>query len=354
MPFGAPAHEALGEVIPLSAQPFERQVKFVAQPLSTPHIARSKDGGDAALYVRFSARMPSGDVAYPPDLQEEIRLALAEARRSGKPVRRAIIVGTDVLFPAGQVESEVQEAEGYDRALEALVGAFERFAEDRVPVLWRTRGGLKGSLPRVLAERLQDLGAFLSLEIGLPTLDDSISRALEGPNVAPPTSRLRLATAIHARGIPVRGLIDPLVPMLTDTPASLEPLLRSLADAGVHRIGIRYLILTRGRAKQLAAGLSKMQRALIRGCFQNEPWLPGEPDADSAHSRGPHKLLPENLRERGHQRVTDAAARLGIAVFVLDPAAVAEGLSEVRPAARRRPKRARPQLDLFRARREPS
>lgn len=330
-------------------------LKFVAQSLGTPHLARVVDDGVPVLFVRFAARLTQDEIAVPPGLHEEVRVALTSARREGKAIRRAVVVGTDVLFPGTKDEVEpLAEARdddnGYHAVLDDLVGLFKIFADEQVSILWRTRGGLVGHLPTPLANALPDLAEHLSFEIGLPTLDDDISRALEGPGVAPAKARLRLATAVHARGVPVRGLIDPLVPMLTDTPASLEPLLGALRDAGVHRVGIRYLALTRGRAKQLAAGLSKMQRALIRGCFQGQPWLPADPTAEVAHARGPHKLLPESLRERGHRRVTQSAARLGIAVYVLDPASTAEGPSESRQKTRRRPKLARPQLDLFRVR----
>lgn len=97
-----------------------------------------------------------------------------------------------------------------------------------------------------------------------------------------------------------------------------------------------------------------MQRALIQGCFAEQPWIPGDRNSNAGFERKSHKLLPLALREKGHARVIDAAARVGIGSDILDPAQP-EDLSDPNvPAANTPPKKKRlkmPQLDLFRARR---
>ncbi len=143
-------------------------------------------------------------------------------------------------------------------------------------------------------------------------------------------------------------MVDPLVPMLTDQAATLRPLLSALADVGVHRISCRYLMLTRERARALTDRMSSMHRALIRGVFADQPWLKPQ------NGRGPaeaHKLLPDDMRKKGHDRVVSEGARVGIAVDILDPSDGAhqsvERLTKKTTRQSRQVEKVRPQLDLF-------
>jgi hypothetical protein len=331
-------------------------VKFQFQPLSVPHVARQDADGEGVLYVRFAAPVAGSDVvAIPPMLEKEVQLQLKDARRQGLAVDRVVIVGAEPLF-AGRdaVGGDPSKAQGWEAGVEALAGLFATLVQERVPFTWRTRGGLSDTMPAPLSRALLDAENFATVEIGLPSVDTKLCRELEGGAGATPEERLRLASAVVARGVAVRGLIDPLLPMLNDQRASLEPLVEAMADAGIHRVAARYLVLTQDRAKGLTRRLSKMHRALVQGVFADQPWLP----ADPAHpATGPHKLLPPALRSTGHQRLIDVAARSGVVVDLLDPVSpdesVGGGTSEPggRPKGRRRARRARPQLDLFRARR---
>lgn len=342
--------------------PVERPtVRFAFQPLSVPHVVRTASDGEGVLFVRFSAPVAGSDViAVPPLLEKEVALALAEHRRNGDRVDRVVLVGADALFAgASAATGDPAEAEGYGPAVEALASLFDALVREGVPFTWRTRGGLSGTMPAALSRALLDARALATVEVGLPSLDAALCRELEGTLAATPEERLRLATAVSARGVPVRGLVEPLVPMLNDQVAVLEPLLQALVDAGAHRVGVRYLVLTHGRAKALTRRLSRMHRALVQGIFADQPWREGD-ERQAGSTNGPHKLLPATLRHRGHQRVMDLGARLGLVVDVLDPvgdeppSAPSEepkaGDGAAKPRGRRRGRRERPQLDLFASR----
>ncbi len=89
-----------------------------------------------------------------------------------------------------------------------------------------------------LVERdLPILRAMPSREVGftITTLDRNIAGVLE-PGASPPNLRLAAAEKLIKAGIPVWVFVAPLLPGLTDTPASLTALLRALRDAGVQEI----------------------------------------------------------------------------------------------------------------------
>lgn len=339
---------------PVTPPNSEHRVKFQFQPLHVPHVAPVEHDGEQVLFVRFAAPVPSSDVvAIPPMLENEVMLQLKEARRTGKRIERVVIVGTEPLFAGSHaLGGDPRQADGWDGGVEALAELMNTLVKERVPFTWRTRGGLSGTMPTALSRALLDSDNLATLEIGLPSLDARICQELEGGQGATPEERLHLASAATARHVSVRGLIDPLVPMLNDQRVTLQPLVQALADAGVHRVAARYLVLTQERAKGLQRRLSRMHRALVQGIFAEQPWLPGDKD-----QLGSHKRLPGTLRSQGHQRLMDVAARAGVVVDLLDPVGDdevtgppdAEGTG--RPKGRRRARRDRPQLDLFRARR---
>lgn len=336
------------------------RVHFVTQPLGSPHLAVVRTASGNHLFVRF-ASTPSADgtVAIQPGLSEEISSTLKSAKGQGEPIDRVIVVGTDALFCGEHAEfGSPNQAAGYEHAIEALASVLRTVADERIPALWRTRGGLSGPLASAITNAILESDGLISVELGLPSLDAGLCRALEGSFGARPEERLRLASSLTSKGIAVRGAIDPLVPMLTDQRANLDPLLQALADAGIHRISARYLVMTRDKAKSLSGRLSRMQRALIQGCFADQPWIAAERSSLAGFERKSHKLLPLALREKGHARLIDAAARVGIGSDILDPEQP-EDRQDLAPTpiptpAKKPAKRKRikiPQLDLFRARR---
>jgi hypothetical protein len=323
-------------------------MRIVAEPLPTPSLVRPSHEPQV-LYVRVAAPTGPGTLAVLPDARDAVLRAVAASRADGHRVQRAVVVGADAFL-----DPAVEEAEGRALAEQTLVDVIEALVAESVPFVWRTRGGIGDALPTKLAQALADARTFAVVEVGVPSLEPELCAAFEGHTGAAPQERLRLAGALTARGVNVRGLVDPLVPMLSDTQQHLEELVSAFADAGVARIGARYMLLTPDRARAVASRLAGMQRALIQGVFLDEPWQKPDP----AHGSGEvHKRIPGHLRRSGHHRLIEAGARHGVVVDVLDPVTEGEDLTSHIPqsadADAEKPKRPakvrkRPQLELFR------
>lgn len=341
----------------------ETELEFIVEPLNVPSAVRPAHE-PSVLYVRLAAPAGHGRIAVLPDAGQAISAEIALGATTGRRVARGVLVGADSI-----VEPRAMGRPGHEAALAQLTGAIQAFADAGVPFVWRTRGGLDGPIPPVLAQALVDAGKLAVVELGVPTLDDALAQAFEGHEGAAPEERLRLATALTSRGVVVRGLVDPLVPMLTDQQQGLEALMSAFAEAGVHKVGARYIVLTKERARAVAARLAGMQRALLQGVFADEPWHKPDPkDAGSAAKSEVHKRIPAHLRRAGHHRLLEAGARHGIFVDILDPVAEGEDItdsSSASAAGSRRERgssgegapvnestgkriRRRPQLELFR------
>lgn len=325
-------------------------VEFIVEPLPTPTLVRPDHELDV-LYVRLTApRAPASRViAVLPQAGDAVRDVLAHAADRDEPVRRAVVVGADALFGDARAPRR-------DEAVEAFIDVIRALTDAGLPFVWRTRAGIDtGGLEPAIAAALGAAGRLCTVELGVAAVDDHDARALEGDLAAPFEARLRLAGALVARGVVVRALIDPLVPMLTDQQGPLEALVGALAQTGVKRLGARYITLTRERAKVIAARLAGMQRALLQGVFADEPWQ--KPDDDTG-PREVHKRIPPAIRRRGHERLLEVGARHGVLVEILDPVDDEElhrSLERAEHASTRdaatkvpgRPQRLRPQLDLF-------
>lgn len=89
----------------------------------------------------------------------------------------------------------------------------------------------KGTLIERDADILGEMGAkgLVRVGISVTTLDNATSRAME-PRVPLPAARLRTIRRLTAAGIPIRAMVSPVVPALTDH--ELEAILHACANAG--------------------------------------------------------------------------------------------------------------------------
>lgn len=330
-------------------------LELVHESLPVPSLVRP-DHEREVLYIRLTAPRAQGSrvVAVVPAAGAAVAAVLSQARDRREPVQRAIVVGVDALLTN-------EGSPGLEEARATFVDVIRVLTDAQVSFLWRTRAGIDaGGLPPGIAHALIAAGRLCTVELGVATTDDDDARALEGDNATPASARVRLAASLVARGVAVRALVDPLVPMLTDQQGALDDLVTALAEAGVKKLGARYITLTRERAKVIAARLAGMQKALLQGVFADEPWRsPGShsgtgsgAEPDTSGPRELHKRIPAALRLRGHERLLEIGARHNVVVEILDPVDERE-LAQLadpsrQPAARPpRPLRVRPQLDLF-------
>jgi DNA repair photolyase len=77
--------------------------------------------------------------------------------------------------------------------------------------------------------------AAVGVAVSIATLDESLAREIE-PTVAPPRQRLRAVRALAAAGIRVGVAVAPVLPDLTDDPASLAAVVHAAAEAGASHV----------------------------------------------------------------------------------------------------------------------
>jgi len=141
-------------------------------------------------------------------LEQELRA------RSYRPATIAIGTNTDPYQPI-------------ERDRQVMRGLLAVLRDFRHPVAIVTKGTLIERDIDILAEMAQD--GLVRVGISLTTLDPKTSRAME-PRVPLPARRLTTIARLSERGIPVRVMVAPVVPALTDH--ELEAILSAAKDAG--------------------------------------------------------------------------------------------------------------------------
>jgi len=84
---------------------------------------------------------------------------------------------------------------------------------------------------------LQDLsrGAGTHVSVSISTLDAALAREIE-PTVAPPHQRLRAVRMLADAGIAVSVALAPVLPHITDSPESIEAVVRAAREAGAAKV----------------------------------------------------------------------------------------------------------------------
>ena len=98
----------------------------------------------------------------------------------------------------------------------------------------------KGGLIRRDLDILGQMGraGLASVGVSLTTMDKGLSRAME-PRAAAPATRLAMIRALSEAGVPVRVMVSPIIPGLTDH--EMEGLLEAGAEAGA--VAASYILL---------------------------------------------------------------------------------------------------------------
>lgn len=117
-----------------------------------------------------------------------------------------------------------QPIEAQHRITRALL---EVLRDCRHPVTITTRGALIARDTDILS----DMAALNLVEVGvsITTLDAGLARAME-PRAPSPARRLQTITTLHAAGVPVRLMLAPVIPGLTDH--EIEAILHAAREAG--------------------------------------------------------------------------------------------------------------------------
>ncbi|WP_108482529.1 PA0069 family radical SAM protein [Oceaniglobus ichthyenteri] len=123
-----------------------------------------------------------------------------------------------------------------ERDRRIMRGLIEVLRDFRHPLIIATKGTLIERDVDILAEMAAD--GLVRVGISVTSLDADLSRRLE-PRVPAPARRLRAIETLSRAGVPVRVMVSPVIPGLTDH--EIEPILESARDAGA--VGAHWAML---------------------------------------------------------------------------------------------------------------
>lgn len=194
------------------------------------------------------------------------------------------------------------------------VEARERVMREVVEVLSAFNHPLAITTKGTLIERDIDLLApmaakgLLRVGVSVTTLDARLSRAME-PRCPAPGRRLEVIRRLTAAGIPVRAMVAPVVPGLTDP--ELEPILAAVRDAGAVAASYIALRLPREVSGLFQDWLAAHYPDRAAKVMARVREMHGGQDYDPAFGR---RMTGEGIwADLMRQRFQKAVARLGLA-----------------------------------------
>jgi hypothetical protein len=181
----------------------------------------------------------------------------------------------------------------------------ERLAARGVDSHLTTRGMIHPKIERLLASCRR----HVKLTCRFTTLDRVMQSVLE-PLAASPRLRLRQVGRLLDLGLQVHVALDPLVPGLTDTRASLQPLLEALAKIGVKQVTVGYVVLRSGARESFLRVLEPHGwHDVVLDAFADGCQL-------KIGAGGAAWCLSKSRRQRGYATVIALAAALGMTVRI--------------------------------------
>jgi DNA repair photolyase len=151
----------------------------------------------------------------------------------------------------GAATDPYQPAEGRYRLTRGCIAAL---GASRTPISIITRGPLVVRDIDVLTDAAHT--APVEIAVSVATLDESTSARLE-PGVAPPRQRLRTIRLLTDAGLRAGLALAPVMPGLTDAPASLAALMRAARDAGATHVWWNLLNLRPGTREHFLGVLGR-------------------------------------------------------------------------------------------------
>jgi DNA repair photolyase len=151
----------------------------------------------------------------------------------------------------GAATDPYQPAEGRFRLTRACL---VELARAHTPTSIITRGPLVWRDADVLQEAA--LGAGVSVNVSVPTLDERVWRTTE-PGTASPHRRLEIVRRLVDAGIPTSVAIAPILPGLSDGADQLAETVRAARQAGAHHVWANVLYLRPGTREHFLEALAR-------------------------------------------------------------------------------------------------
>jgi DNA repair photolyase len=182
-----------------------------------------------------------------------------------------------------------------DAVIDVTYEVMQLLLKRRIPVAFLTKGAIPERFLRLFSTKPQ----LVHAQIGITTLDRAVARAIE-PNAAAPEERVRNIEQLTRLGVLTVARMDPLIPCLTDTNASLSHLFESISHAGVKSIVVNYLFL-----HQVMGSVDDLRSLLSQGT-----------DMAMYQDRSLIRGLSTEYRRANYERIRQLAERCGLQVHV--------------------------------------
>lgn len=160
----------------------------------------------------------------------------------------------------------------------------------------------KGLVPRELYEVLAARPELVTVTCSISSFSESFQRLFE-PRVVLAEDRLTRVRELTEVGVPVRGRIEPLIPMENDTRQQVRELVRRFRRAGVREIVTAYLQMGPEVSRRLRERAGRVELTMLL------PWFR---DQDGA----PTYLLDRDYRERKYKEIKEIGAEFGVRMVV--------------------------------------
>jgi len=160
----------------------------------------------------------------------------------------------------------------------------------------------KGIIPRALFDILSSNASLVTVTGSISALSESFQRLFE-PRVATAETRLSSLRQLHDLRVPVRGRIEPLIPMENDSEKEIETLLGLFRRAGVREVVIAYLQLDRPTRTRMRQKLGEVQMSMLMPWYRTQH---GEPTM----------FVDREYRGRKYLEFKAIGERLGVRVVV--------------------------------------
>jgi len=257
--------------------------------IPTINITEGCAHGCAYCYTQgYSGYPGAGRVVLYENLPE---LVEAELRRKRKRPRRVYFSPSSDAF---QPLPEVQEITYQTMSILLQAG---------VEVAFLTKGAVDERFLTVFSHS----PAKVFAQIGIASLCERVWKTLEG-GAASPRQRLESIENLTGLGVVTTARLDPLIPDLTDTEASLEPLLAELARRNVRAIAASYLFVRPAFAQRLAD--------CMRVISPSSPPVSDWPWQEFANGVGGGRVIDMEERRRRFAHLAALSRGYGIALHV--------------------------------------
>jgi DNA repair photolyase len=239
-------------------------------------------------YCKYRARSksPTDQILRYSDLPAQLDEELAQLKRRNRVPPLALFnTVTECFIGDAQVDRCARQC-------------LEVFFSHAIHVSLTTRGLVPPEVMGVLARR-PDL---ITVTSTIASLAESFQRIYE-PRIVPAKERLALMRQLRAVGIPVRGRIEPLIPMENDSARQLQELLAEMRGAGVREVIVSYMQMDPSVWARLRERVSRVQFSLL------SPWYRTQ-EGELAF------LLESAYRKRKYEEIKALGSKLDLRILV--------------------------------------